>query len=270
MRAWEVLHTLNDARKSDPVELQKVLTYFEETNISRADFETLYYAEPNKAVFFRRCKIVDGIDFLRPFTLHDAFRVERPRVLSLGEGNFSFSASISDDISEVNQANFLATEYRTYEQLASADNIDQATLDDALVFLSSNGVEFRFGIDGTNLPADIGNFDVVIFNFPFVYIDGGGTINATRQMLEQLVTHMETRLNPGGKLMITQKERWAGPHSLPNLEIGTLADNSSVLSLVGDKKWRSSDFPEYNHVITNPDGGTTTVEPAVTYIFVKK
>ena len=265
VKAWEVLYTLGDARKSDPVELQKVLTYFEETNISRADFDALYHAESNKARFFRRCKVVDNIDFLQPFALHDAFRVEKPRVLSLGEGNFSFSASISDDISEVNQANFLATEYRTYEQLATAENIDQAHLDDALAFLSSNGVEFRFGIDGTNLPTDIGNFDVVVFNFPFVH-NPPTSIASTESMLRGVITHMETRLNPGGKLFITQKANWANA-----LNLSSIADESSIISLVGDKKWSVQDFPGYNHVITNPDNtSTANVNTGITFVFSKE
>ena len=132
-------------------------------------------------------------------------------------------------------------------------------------------MEFRFRIDGKDLPTDLGNFDVVLFNFPYIYIEGGDTINATRQMLEQVVSQMETRLNAGGKLMIIQTERWAGPHQLPNLNFSTLAKGTG-LSLVGDKKWKSSDFPEYNHIVTNPDlnpGTTPTIDPAVTYIFVK-
>lgn len=71
-----------------------------------------------------------------------------------------------------------------------------------------------------------------------------------------------------GKLMITQKVRWAGPHILPNLELSTLADDSGLL-LIGNKKWQVEDFPEYIHVLSNPGGGTTSITPAVTYIYVK-
>lgn len=185
--------------------------------------------------------------------------------MSLGEGNFSFSASISGNIPQVNQANFLATENRTYEQLISASNIDQGQLDDALALLSSNGVDFRFGIDGTNLPEDIGNFDVVVFNFPFVH-NPPTSIASTANMLKAVIGQMETRLNPGGKLFITQKTNWASA-----LNLSSIADDSSFIELIGDKKWDIQNFPGYEHVITNPDNTTSVnVSTGITFVFSKQ
>lgn len=264
LKVWEILFSLGDEARLDPVVMERVRVYFEETNINVEDFQILYQAESNKDLFFARCILFDNIDFLRPFRLHDAFRVDKPKVLSLGEGNFSFSASISGDLPEINRTNFLATEYRTYEQLAAADNIDQSLLDDALAYLSSNFVDFRFGVDGANLPPDIGNFDVVIFNFPFVH-NPPNSISLTRQLLENVVLEMESRLNSGGKLFITQKSNWANV-----LDISSLADNS-VLTLVGNKKWNVEDFPGYQHVITNPDNtGSANVTTGLTYVFYKE
>ena len=88
-------------------------------------------------------------------------------------------------------------------------------------------------------------------------------------MLKDVLKEMAIRLNPGGKLMITQKERWAGPHRYPNFQFDNLAEGTGM-KLVGDKSWRSADFPNYSHVITNPTGGATNVDPAVTFIFIKE
>jgi hypothetical protein len=182
----------------------------------------------------------------------------------LGEGNFTFSAAVSGDLPPVNRSNMLATEYRSYDDLANASNINQADLDDALSYLSSNGVEFRFEVDGTNLPADIGNFDAVLFNFPWVN-NPGSSIASTRQVLEGVVSQMNARLNPGGKLFISQKEYWAAPNKL---DFASLADGSS-LNLIGDKKFSAQEFPDYSHVVTNPDGSTANVTTGVTYVFGK-
>jgi len=272
LRALDILKNTNDSENI--LALNSVSTYLQETTLTYSQVKNLLPTSGSgliakQAKFVSRCKIVDNIDFHIAFNADDAFGVETNRVLSLGEGNFSFSSSVSDGLSSTSNSNFVATEYRTYQELYDQSliprsNINMTQVDAALANLSSNGAQPLLGIDGTNLPTNIGNFDVVIFNFPFV--DEVPKIRNTKDMLAGVMAQMETRLNPGGKIIITHKASWAGAN---RLDIASL-HNGTSLNLLGDKEFLIQQFPGYSHVVSNPSGGSANVTKGVTFIFKKK
>jgi 25S rRNA (uracil2634-N3)-methyltransferase len=99
--------------------------------------------------------------------------MQQPReVLTIGDGDFSFSLSLAQSLQI---GNFVATSYESSESVLSvykhsAQNIQQ---------LRHLGVEVRHVVDGKNIQGSLfeskyrNNFDFIIWNFPCVRATGG-------------------------------------------------------------------------------------------------
>jgi len=120
------------------------------------------------------------------------------RVLLVGEGNFSFTAS-NLALGRNAASNVTATAYSpdgSYpdEVRARAEELRRA------------GADVQFQVDARALPADLAGgamFDTIVFQFPHPGGLRGAVSDRGRVLLRGFFTSATSRLNPGGQIAVT-------------------------------------------------------------------
>jgi hypothetical protein len=157
-------------------------------------------------------------------------------VLFLGEGNFSFSASVLRRSQEKNMSNIYATCYEKELEL----NVDQASLkmermvinekhrkklheetiskieksnpikNENMAFLSSVGCHVLQGVDAEELGQDARlanlSFSRIVFMFP--HVGGKMKIDRNRQLVQNVLKSARKLLDRNGQVVITLCKGW--------------------------------------------------------------
>ena len=151
----------------------------------------------------------------QPHTVYSGLYTAAHRILTVGDGDFSFSLSLANGIQSINATSSssssssryqltatshesLAQLHLTYESVGIADKLSQ---------LHAHGVTVLHGVDATQLAATTAlhqqQYDVIIWNFPCVRApkgaDGQTTeIDINKQLLRDFFRNAHGYLTPHG------------------------------------------------------------------------
>ena len=134
------------------------------------------------------------------------------RLLTLGDGDFSFSLSIAKNV-KFTTGSITATSHESNEQLLSTYNA--VGIKDILKELKFRSITTLHGVDATNIGATSSIekkfYDAIVWNFPCVRAENGADgqsseIEINRQLLRDFFCNIHAYLQPGtGQLHITHK-----------------------------------------------------------------
>ncbi len=187
------------------------------------------------------------------------------RVLLLGEADFSFGVALLRQLqgggaivaTEVRSQAEVDTTYRGGGRPSAAANV--RTLQQAQV-------DVQFGVDATNIPASLGRFQVIVFNFPRMPEDSrGGTANNTA-MLDGFFRSAHDRLAPDGRVFLSlSTSRYV------NLWQPQERARNAGLALESIRAaFHERNFPGYRHQMTHeegPAGSRDSDYPGLTFVF---
>lgn len=144
------------------------------------------------------------------------------RLLTLGDGDFSFSLSIAKKV-KFTSGCLVATSHESAQQLLTTYN--SVGIKDILKELKERSITTLHGIDATNIAAtgsiEKDYYDAIIWNFPCVRAENGADgqqseIDVNRQLLHDFFSNVHLHLKPlTGQLHITHKVTISHQTSLP-------------------------------------------------------
>lgn len=171
-------------------------------------------------------------------------QISQGKTLFVGEGNLSFSASITANITNTN--NIIASTYETAKELSdmAAENAD---------FLRKLGVIVLHGIDATQLKHIFENllFDTIIFQFPHTgsreAING---LNPNYVLVKEFLESASKQITKTGSILIT---------TVDNDFYNNIFQFDDLSELVGLKhptkyKFDPEEYKGYEHTMTHQDG----------------
>jgi 25S rRNA (uracil2634-N3)-methyltransferase len=135
------------------------------------------------------------------------------KVLTVGDGDLSFSLSLSNALSSngpSSASNLVATTYESHEKLIEIYPDIRQTIDG----LRSNKVSIFHSIDATNLsPLDncrLQPFDIIIWNFPCIRIEKGfdgqvAELDQNKDLLRRFFRNVTAYLASDGEIHVTHK-----------------------------------------------------------------
>ncbi|XP_031104704.1 uncharacterized protein LOC116009722 isoform X1 [Ipomoea triloba] len=188
----------------------------------------------------------------------------RHKILLVGEGDFSFSASLA--VAFGSATNMTATSLDSEEFLTF--HYCKAFLH--LKELKKRGCKVIHGVDATSMayhPSLMGSmFDRIIFNFPYAgfYNDSSreSKIGCHQSMIWMFLENAKQMIGENGEIHITHKTN--GFHQQWN--IVSLATQQGLV-LVGSVKFNVSDYPGYSNKYGFGGDNSFDCSPSKTYMF---
>ncbi|OQS02213.1 hypothetical protein THRCLA_05388 [Thraustotheca clavata] len=143
-----------------------------------------------------------------PFTIENALVAKDKSVLTVGDGNFSFSLALTKYLS--------ASNLLTATSHESNATVLETYPDSSRIFTALNnlGVRVLHEIDATNAQQlqTLGSFDRVVWNFPCVRMENGADgqnneMEENKKLLHGFFTAVQSILQPGGEVHVTHKTK---------------------------------------------------------------
>ena len=180
------------------------------------------------------------------------------RVLLVGEGNFSFTAS-NLALGRNAASNVTATAYSpdgSYpdEVRARAEELRRA------------GADVQFQVDARALPADLAGgamFDTIVFQFPHPGGLRGAVSDRGRVLLRGFFTSATSRLNPGGQIAVTLRNDWYNRWKFQE------SAAKAGLRLASVIEFRPEHYPRYSHVTTARGARPPDVSAGFTLVYTR-
>jgi hypothetical protein len=202
-----------------------------------------------------------SLDFKVPFDF--AATVKKGSTLLVGEGNFSFSVSLSNIVGR-KASNMVATTFQKEDEYPEITSQNARTL-------RSRGVRTLAGIDATNLTYYFGHkkFSLIIFQFPNVGSrEPRYGRNPNHVLVRRFLKSAADQLETDGQVAITaiNSSHYDGAFDMD----GASERNGYTLPIA--YPFYTSDYPGYSHVKTKEDGVSALDEDDefVTYVFQRK
>ncbi|TWF53318.1 class I SAM-dependent methyltransferase [Neorhizobium alkalisoli] len=201
------------------------------------------------------------LDFKDPFDFPSAVR--SGSILLVGEGNLSFSVSLSGLVGS-KAANMTATTFQNEKEYLEITSRNARTL-------RRRGVKTVAGVDATNLSRwfDKKKFSLIIFQFPNVGSrEPRYGRNPNHVLVRRFLRSAAERLVVGGQVAITviNSSHYDGAFDMD----GASERNSYAPPIA--RPFYTADYPGYSHVKTKEDGVSALDEgdEFVTYVFQRK
>jgi hypothetical protein len=173
-------------------------------------------------------------------------------VLVLGDGDFSFSASVVAGWD--NARNLAATSFDTLDELVTKYG---ERIHANISSLQAKGARVLHSVDATQLGrAHLGRFKFAVFNFPHTGANGGlgESIRSNRQLLHDFFANVDCVLAAGSEVHVTVVHRF--PYTSWRVEdLG-----SEALKYCGSVPFAFTEFPLYGHVASTQTSRDTRYE----------
>lgn len=164
--------------------------------------------------------------------------------LLVGEGNFSFTASLIRK-ARIRSNHLTATAFERAEELPE-------TVRERIRHLRSAGVEIHLHVDATDLTRSLGSrkFDSIVFQFPHTGSrDPIHGRNPNFILLRDFLINTKQHLHPNGKVLVTLVDSSHYQGAFQPEEAAQAAGLKPPESL----PFKPSDFPGYEHRMTNEE-----------------
>lgn len=142
---------------------------------------------------------------------YDGIYSSNQNILTVGDGDLSFSLSIANYFAKDNSADKLfATTHESYNSIVKTYKDGESNIQE----LKKVGVSVYHQVDATNLAAtrelDGHQFDIVIWNFPCVRIDKGADgqvseLDQNKLLVSDFLANIQPYLKEGGEIHISHK-----------------------------------------------------------------
>ena len=189
------------------------------------------------------------------------------RVLLLGEADFSFGVALLRQLGGSGAA-VVATEVRSRSEVESTygGGSGRRSASANVGTLQAQHVDVQFGVDATSIPASLGRFQVIVFNFPRMPEDSRGGATNNRAMLAGFFRSAAPRLAPDGRIFLSlSTTRYIG-----RWEPEELARPASLALESIRAAFHERNFPGYQHQMTHEEGSAGSRDsdyPGLGFVF---
>lgn len=187
---------------------------------------------------------------------------QQQKVLLLGEGDFSFAASLAKNL-PAKGAGVVATSYDSAEDVNNRYSNASVNITDT----REGGATVVHGVDAQTIDPLLGGpppeFQYIVFNFPFVPGPRAAAKQRNKTMLANFLLSASKALATNGKIYITSKPYWLARFDL------TESAQASNLNCDASLSFDPSEFPGYEHRKSHEDASADSTNVATTCVFSK-